>query len=362
MVAPFPWFGGKRRVVDVVWPRFGSVVNYVEPFAGSLAMLLGRPIGWTGTETVNDKDGFIANFWRALAADPQGVAQAADWPVNENDQHARHVWLVSQRAALTARLEGDATYYDVQIAGWWVWGIGVWIGAGWCAGDGPWSVDDAGQLVHLGDAGRGVHRQRVHLGDAGQGVHRKLVHLGDAGQGVHRKLVHLGDAGQGVHRKRVHLGDAGQGEDGLLSWMQALATRLRRVRVCCGDWRRVCGPTPTVKQGLTGVFLDPPYGDEADRQDDLYAVDDGGVAADVRTWALGHGGDDQLRIALCGYSGEHEMPGWVAVPWKAHGGYGSQGDGRGRENAAREVIWFSPSCLGAREPTLFDGLDVEALA
>ncbi len=40
------------------------------------------------------------------------------------------------------------------------------------------------------------------------------------------------------------------------------------------------------------------------------------------------------------------MPeGWVVVPWKAKGGYGSQGKGRGRENAAREVLWFSPACL-----------------
>ena len=38
---------------------------------------------------------------------------------------------------------------------------------------------------------------------------------------------------------------------------------------------------------------------------------------------------------------------WECVHWKAHGGYGSQGDaeGRGRENSQREVIWFSPHCL-----------------
>ncbi|KKM69533.1 hypothetical protein LCGC14_1449830, partial [marine sediment metagenome] len=41
--APFPWFGGKRRVADKVWERFGDVPNYVEPFAGSLAVLLERP-------------------------------------------------------------------------------------------------------------------------------------------------------------------------------------------------------------------------------------------------------------------------------------------------------------------------------
>jgi DNA adenine methylase len=58
--APFPWFGGKSRVADVVWERFGDVRNYVEPFFGSGAVLLGRPGGARGTETVNDLDGFVA--------------------------------------------------------------------------------------------------------------------------------------------------------------------------------------------------------------------------------------------------------------------------------------------------------------
>lgn len=40
-------------------------------------------------------------------------------------------------------------------------------------------------------------------------------------------------------------------------------------------------------------------------------------------------------------------------------GYGSQGEGRGRTNAAREVVWFSANCLKPRErPTLFDSLEV----
>jgi site-specific DNA-adenine methylase len=74
--APFPWFGGKSRVADQVWRNFGDVGNYVEPFAGSLAVLLGRP-STPRTETVNDADCYLANFWRALANDPEGVAAAA---------------------------------------------------------------------------------------------------------------------------------------------------------------------------------------------------------------------------------------------------------------------------------------------
>lgn len=317
MDAPFPWYGGKARVAPLVWRRFGQVQNYVEPFFGSGAVLLGRPQPISGTETVNDLDGFIANFWRAVAADPEAVARYADWPINENDLHARHAWLVERRGCLQANLEGEPSYYDAQFAGWWVWGICAWIGSGWCSGDGPW--------------------QRTNVGTE-EGPDWQLVHLGSAGQGINRKRVHLGNAGQGVHRQRA-----------LAEWFAALSQRLRYVRVCSGDWSRVLGPTPTTKLGLTAVFLDPPYSTAAERTGSIYAQDDGNVAHAVRDWCIAHGADRQLRVALCGYMGEgHDVlleAGWDRVQWKAHGGYGSQGNGRGRANALREAIWFSPHCL-----------------
>jgi DNA adenine methylase len=344
--APFPWFGGKSTVARIVWERFGKVDNYVEPFFGSGAVLLGSPRVHR-TETINDADGFVANFWRAVSHDPETVARYADSPVNENDLHARHSWLIEQRATLTARLDGDPEYYDAKIAGWWCWGICCWIGSGWCSGDGPWRVvpdaEGVRQLVHLGDAGQGVNRQLVHLGDAGQGVNRQLVHLGTAGQGVNRQLVHLGTAG-GASTGSESTSET-PGRNGILDWMTALAERLGRVRVCCGDWSRVCGPTVTVKQGLTAVFLDPPYSEEAERYDRLYVYDSLSIARDVKAWCVENGKDKRLRIALCGYEGEHDMPSsWDCVTWKAKGGYGSQGSGD-NANAAKERIWFSPHCL-----------------
>lgn len=304
--APFPWFGGKSKVGPIVWPRFGEVRNYVEPFMGSLAMLLARPTPFEGTETVNDADGFVANFWRATRHDPEAVAQHADWPVNENDLHARHSWLVGQRESITARLEGDPEWFDAKVAGWWCWGQCCWIGSGWCSGDGPWSVV-GGELVKTGEAG-----------------------------GNRRKLVHLGDAGRGVNRQR----------EPLMAWFAALGERLRGVRVCCGDWSRVCGPTPTTKQGLTAVFLDPPYADTADRTSDLYSADSLTVAHAVREWAIERGDDLMMRVALCGYEDEHAMPdGWECVAWKAKGGYGSQSSQHDNPNARRERIWFSPHCV-----------------
>jgi site-specific DNA-adenine methylase len=346
--APFPWgFGGKRRVADVVWRAFGNVVNVVEPFFGSGAVLLGRPEPWHGNETVNDIDGLVCNFWRSIQHSPEETAEWAEWPVNECDLHARHSWLLAQITDdFQSKLEGDPDWHDPKIAGWWVWGICCWIGGEFCSGKGPWQVVD-GQLVHLGNAGVGVKRKLVHLGD-GKGVNRKLVHLGD-GKGVNRRLVHLGGrGGSGVTRH----------ERLLIPWFQALSDRLKRVRVCSGDWSRVCGPSVTFKHGMTAVFLDPPYADTAGRDPTIYRHDNLDVAHDVREWAIEMGKRPDMRIALCGYEGEHEMPPqWTVHEWKAKGGYASQGsdDSPGADNAKRERIWFSPACLPVdRQMSLFD--------
>lgn len=348
--APFPWFGGKSRVAHLVWDRFGNCANYVEPFAGSLAVLLGRP-GTPQTETVNDLDCYLANFWRSISVDPESTAEASDWPVNEADLHARHLWLVNQ-LEFRERMKTDPEYFDARIAGWWVWGISQWIGSGWC------SRPDWTGRTNAGRVDRGIHRKRpmVHGGHTGKGVHaanpgvpsqfgpsRKMPHLGGGhggqGRGITTERV-SGNAGQGVNRQLPHLGDAGRGDDpaasapggcgvpdngsgagvhadravALYAYFAALADRLRRVRVCCGDWTRVLGPSVTSQA--------------------------------VRQWAIENGGDPMLRIALCGYEDEHQMPmGWETVHWKAHGGYGSQAGDRGNENAKRERIWFSPHCL-----------------
>jgi hypothetical protein len=131
--------------------------------------------------------------------------------------------------------------------------------------------------------------------------------------------------------------------------MCALAARLRYVRVCCGDWSRVLGEAPTFCNGLTGVFLDPPYSDQANREEAIYAVEDLRVAHDVAAWARQNGENPLLRIALCGYEGEHDMaPSWECVSWKTQGGYALNSDNsQGLLNKYRERIWFSPACLKA---------------
>lgn len=290
MRAPFPWFGGKSTVADLVWQRFGDVPNYVEPFAGSLAVLLARPSA-PRIETVNDLNGYLCNFWRSVQRDPKTTAEWASWPVSECDLIARHKWL--RENPIDRILKDDPDFYDPKIAGWWVWGLCSWIGSGWCE-------SSAEQLPYLADAGRGVTK----------------------------KLPHLGDAGQA---------------DALIEWFSELSARLLRVRIACGEWDRVTTPSVTFRHGVTGVFLDPPY--STDICDDVYRMEP--CSAAVAKWAIENGSNPLLRIALCGYEGEHEMPeNWACVPWKANGGMSKQGT-RAEKNAGRERIWFSPNCLGA---------------
>ncbi len=405
LTAPYPWFGGKRLVAELVWERFGDVASYNEPFFGSGAVLLGRPTE-ARVETINDIDCYVANFWRALQADPDEVAFYADTPVNEADLHARHRWLVLSNRARLDQIRTDPNYYNTKVAGWWVHGLCAWIGSGWCQDAQP--DDELGQkrIAGVGNgSGAGVHSGRGRAGagwtqarrpqlSGDQGVQRRWQGGGrGGGSGVHAPgLSHewkqtpdlsgsRGAAGRGVHacglgrrrpkqerpwtqKKRPHLSNGGRGDnareavgcgvlsqygvDGLYAWFHALAVRMRRVRVCCYDWKRVLTTSVTSYIGVTGVFLDPPY--QQDLRERCYSQDHD-ISAEVRTWALERGDDPDLRIALCGYVDEHGpfMPAsWECVPWKAHGGY-SRGE-RAQENRSQERIWFSPHCL---KPGLF---------
>lgn len=333
--APFPYFGGKSRVTDIVWRAFGPEVNnYVEPFCGSLAMLLGRPGGAGKIETVNDAACAIANFWRAITAEPTAVAKWCDRPVNECDMHAIHVWLVGRLSEIQEQLRTDPDFFDAQVAGWWVWGACIWIGGGWCGG-----------------VKRGLPRPNL---NTGQGVQAGTI--AQRPQLSHDNGVHAYSPGRRptVIPTGVHLPSVGndRGINGVaapptLDWFSLLAERLRRVRVCCGDWSRIVTPSVLGKGKNVGgrrpcaVFLDPPYAHDI-RDPYLYNEDDPAVSAQVREWAIANGDDPELRIALCGFDGEHEMP----PTWREHKWIGARGySAAGNPNRERERIWFSPHCL-----------------
>jgi hypothetical protein len=309
LAAPFPYFGGKRRAALRVWQALGDPAGYVEPFAGSAAVLLARPdFAGRRVETLNDADGWLVNTWRAIQLSPAEVAHHAWGPVAEIDYHARLAWLQQRRTPdLVAWLEGDPEAHDAKAAGWWLYVVACGIGDPF--GPGPWRVVDG----HL----------------------RKLPHLGDAGKGVNRELPHLGNAGRGQ----------------LESYMGQLADRLRRVRITCGSWERVVKPSVTRSgtggDGSRAIFLDPPYATSGD----LYAHVDVDVALAVRQWCIT--APREQRIILCGYDAEHDdlfTHGWTVTEGKAGGGAGYSTNGL---NGRRERLWLSPACIGSEQPDLF---------
>ena len=348
--APFPWYGGKSLAAPLVWRAFGNVPNYVEPFFGSGAVLLARPHA-PKVETVNDKDGMISNFWRAVQKDPEEVARWCDYPVNEADLRARHKWLVEKGAPLIDRLFDDPDFSDAKIAGWWVWGISAWIGNGWC------HVDMRLQRRRpiLSNAhGHGVVniRRTDAAATAGDGIYHTMPKISAPGMGVHapsrkKPVTHRG---KGVHKMpRNARGATGifgvEGtRDGLLEIFAELSNRLRNVRVCCGDWKRIMGRSTLgvdTAHGMTpcGILLDPPYAHRV-RKKRLYREDHAAdVSDEVREWAIANGDNPQLRIALCGFDEEHEMPAsWTKVAWASTSS---------AESRAKERVWFSPHCLAA---------------
>lgn len=115
--APYPYFGGKGRVADVIWRQLGTPKTYIEPFGGSLAVLLNTPTP-ARCEVVNDLDGHITNVWRAIQADPEAVAHASAWPINELDMRARRAHLAAASEGLTRALEDDPHFYNARATGW----------------------------------------------------------------------------------------------------------------------------------------------------------------------------------------------------------------------------------------------------
>lgn len=98
MKPPFTYFGGKTTI----GPRIAALLppheHYVEPFAGSLAVLLAKPP--SPMETVNDLDQDLMHFWRTLRDDPGGLER-----VCALTPHSRAEYLQSYELAGTEGLE-----------------------------------------------------------------------------------------------------------------------------------------------------------------------------------------------------------------------------------------------------------------
>lgn len=93
MRTPLTYYGGKQRLAAQIVPLMPAHRVYLEPFAGGAAMLFAKPRA--ERETLNDLDGTIVRFWRALRDRPDELAAAvASTPYSRGEwmEHSRARW------------------------------------------------------------------------------------------------------------------------------------------------------------------------------------------------------------------------------------------------------------------------------
>lgn len=111
--------GAKASIAEWIVGHMPPHQSYLEPFAGSLAVLMAKPR--SRVETVNDLDGRLCNFWRVLRDRPEELAakleftpwsreeyyasrERADDPVEDARRYAVRLWMA--RASATCRHTG----------------------------------------------------------------------------------------------------------------------------------------------------------------------------------------------------------------------------------------------------------------
>lgn len=82
---PMPYFGAKGTIAGQIVALLPPHGHYVEPFCGSLAVLLAKPR--SPMETVNDLDGQVMTFWRVLRDRPEELARACMLTPHSRAEH-----------------------------------------------------------------------------------------------------------------------------------------------------------------------------------------------------------------------------------------------------------------------------------
>ena len=290
----FPYIGGKYTIAPEINRRFGAIDTRIDAFTGSSSWILASEP--TKYEIVNDLDGYVVNYLRAVKYAPDEVARHLDFPRAELELIAYHHYTRDKFPELVARLGGDPDYYDPVLAARWAY-VMAYKRDPSLTKPGGWSVRD-GRLMYE----RGNGRTRGSLTAA-----PKL-------------LARL------VNERRVS------------EYVAALSERLRGVQVFWNDFEVVVGKARKPELGVVGILLDPPY--PRHLRDFDYDTDDTDICQRAARWAIANGDNPRLRIAVCGYNDAESdalfPDSWARFVWRR------SGLGQNKE----ECIWFNPHCGG----------------
>ena len=350
--APFPYFGGKQRWADRIWQAFGDTPDtapsiYLEPFAGSLAVLFRNPNGPAKREVICDREPHIANFWRSIQCDPDAVARWADYPTIHHDLTARDVWLGKWAVDNSDLVREDADFYDAKAAGWWAWSMSNRI-----AGMPGETINRIPLVKNNSVGGQGVTMQRdgipaVTPTDFANGRGAKAGMRDSIPSVCYKGFVNR------ETQKPEHRGMDATPLDGsrLQPWMRALCERLKGVIVLCRDWQSGLTKPMTMEaymhKHICAVFLDPPYL-TVDRST-IYASDHAGdsdaAAIGAYEWAVERGNQERYRIAYACHEGDFPTPdGWTCETMQFTGMQGAE-----RRAKKLDCVMFSQHCFSKRE-------------
>ena len=321
----FTYFGNKAYVANQVWDYFGQTDAYVEPFVGSAAVLLASPYKHT-YEAVNDWDCHIVNVFRSLRYHKDGVIQAAYWPRTELDLHMRHDYLVMHMEDLRSLLLSDVKACNPELAGWWIWGINLWLGGGWCTSKKVDKTKPHNKGI-LTLAKKPVARNQGILTLAQKPVARNkgILTLARKPVSCNRGILNKGD--------RLEI---------ITDLITRVHDRLIDTNILYGDFERVLTPSYTTGFGTCAVFMDPPY--RGYMKDKIYAIEHADTWDRAKDWFLAHMDDPAYRIILCGQDDD-----WPDKPdsVRVHTWTRMAGMAKDKKKNTLEKLYISPHCLSA---------------
>lgn len=110
MAAPIiPWIGGKRRLADLIIPRFPAHKCYVEVFAGGAALYFLRPPA--DVEVINDINGELVNLYRVVKHHLEEFVRQFKWALSSREVFK---WLQDTPAETMTDIQRAARFFYLQ--------------------------------------------------------------------------------------------------------------------------------------------------------------------------------------------------------------------------------------------------------
>lgn len=104
-----PWMGGKRRLADLLIPRFPAHKCYVEVFAGGAALYFLRPPA--EVEVINDINGDVVNLYRVVRHHLEEFVRQFKWALSSREMFR---WLQETRPETLTDLQRAARFFYLQ--------------------------------------------------------------------------------------------------------------------------------------------------------------------------------------------------------------------------------------------------------